>query len=96
MNFAYFNTISCAVIVAWAIWVVIVPGIMRDGPVGKILATCLAINAFVALLYGLEGRINSVAEIDLNVWVAALVFRHWLLHTWWERIRARWYSLRRR
>jgi hypothetical protein len=94
MNFAYFNVVSCAVIVCWAIWVVIVPGIMRDGPLGKILATCLALNAFVAVLYGLEGRVNANAEIDLNVWVAALVARHWFLRTYWERVRAAWSSLR--
>jgi hypothetical protein len=90
MNFAYFNVISCAVIVCWAIWVVIVPGIMRDGPLGKFLAAALALNAFVAVLYGLEGRVNPTAEIDLNVWVAALVFRHWFLHTWWDRVRGAW------
>ena len=96
MNLSYFNVLSCGVIVAWAIWAVIVPGIMRDGPLGKILATCLALNAFVELLYGLEGRTNTIAEFDLNFFVAALLVRHWFLRTWWDRIRARWYSLRRR
>jgi hypothetical protein len=95
MNFAYFNVVSCAVIVAWAIWVVIVPGIMRDGPLGKFLATALALNAFVAVLYGLEGRVNPTAELDLNVWVAALVARHWFLRVWWDRIRDRWQALKR-
>lgn len=95
MNLAYLNVISCAVIVAWAVWVVVVPGIMRDGPLGKILAACLAVNAFVALIYGLEGSVNPLAEIDLNVWVAALVARHWFLRTWWDRLRARWEALKR-
>jgi len=95
MNLAYMNVFSCAVIVAWAIWVVVVPGIMRDGPLGKFLASCLALNAFVALLYGLEGRVNEISELDLNFWVAALVARHWFLRVWWDRIRDRWQARRR-
>lgn len=81
------NTIACGLIAFWATWCVL-SGKVRDGIIGKLIYSAIAISGFVvmsrhqSLLFG-----ESTAVLTLHVTLALAGVRHIFMVTWWQRVK---------
>jgi hypothetical protein len=88
MNLELINSVACGFIAAWAFWCV-VSGKVRDGILGKLIYSTIAISAYVvttghnSFLFG-----PTVAALTLHIALALAGIRHLLMVTYWQRVKA--------
>lgn len=88
MNLETINTIACGLIAFWATWCVL-SGRVRDGVIGKLIYSAIAISGFVvtarnqSLFFG-----QTTAVLTLHVTLAMAGARHIFMVTWWQRVKA--------
>lgn len=88
MNLELINSIACGLIAAWATWCVL-SGKVRDGILGKLVYSAIAISGFVVM-----ARSQSIffgptsAELTLHVSLALAGARHIFMVTYWQTVKA--------
>ena len=88
MNFELINSIACGLIALWAAWCVL-SGKVRDGILGKLVYSTIAISGFVVmarnqtLFFG-----PTSAGLTLHVSLALAGGRHIFMVTWWQPVKA--------
>lgn len=89
MNLELINSIACGLIALWAIWCVL-SGRVRDGVIGKLIYSAIAISGFVVM-----SREQSIfmmgpttAWITLHVSLALAGARHIFMVTYWQQVKA--------
>jgi len=88
MNLELINSIACGLIAAWATWCVL-SGKVRDGILGKLVYSAIAISGFVVM-----ARSQSIffgptsAGLTLHVSLALAGARHIFMVTYWQRVKA--------
>lgn len=88
MNFELINSIACGLIALWATWCVL-SGKVRDGIVGKLIYSTIAISGFVVMARNQTlffGPTN--AGLTLHVSLALAGVRHIFMVTWWLTVKA--------
>ncbi len=87
MNLELINSIACGLIALWAIWCVL-SGKVRDGILGKLIYSAIAISGFVVMarsqniFFGL-----TTAGLTLHVALALAGARHIFMVTYWQRVK---------
>lgn len=88
MNLELINSTACGLIALWATWCVL-SGKVRDGILGKLIYSAIAISGFVVM-----ARNQSIffgptsAGLTLHVALALAGVRHIFMVTWWQRVKA--------
>ncbi|WP_431145017.1 hypothetical protein [Pseudomonas alvandae] len=88
MNLELINSIACGMIALWAFWCV-VSGKVRDGILGKLIYSTIAISAYVvttrhdSFLFG-----PTTAGLTLHIALALAGIRHLFMVTYWRRVKA--------
>jgi hypothetical protein len=83
MNFELINSIACGLIALWATWCVL-SGKVRDGIVGKIIYSTIAISGFVVMTRTQNIFFGpTTAGLTLHVSLALAGVRHIFMVTWW-------------
>lgn len=88
MNLELINSIACGMIALWAFWCV-VSGKVRDGILGKLIYSTIAISAYVvttrhdSFLFG-----PTTAGLTLHIALALAGARHLFMVTYWQRVKA--------
>jgi hypothetical protein len=88
MNLELINSIACGLIALWAIWCVL-SGKVRDGILGKLIYSTIAISGFVVmarnqtLFFG-----PTTAGLTLHVSLALAGARHIFMVTYWQPVKA--------
>ena len=88
MNLELINSIACGLIALWAAWCVL-SGKVRDGILGKLVYSAIAISGFVVM-----ARSQSIffgptsAGLTLHVSLALAGARHIFMVTYWQRVKA--------
>lgn len=77
------NFISVLVIFCWSTWCVLHHGV-RDGIVGKILFSCVAISALAVILHEVQGEYLTRSTVTLHATIAAVAVRHFFVNTVWK------------
>ncbi|WDM61684.1 hypothetical protein K4A76_14060 [Pseudomonas sp. NEEL19] len=83
MPFTTINTIACGLIALWATWCVLA-GRVRDGVIGKLIYSAIAISGFVvtarnqSLVFG-----QSTAVLTMHATLAMAGVRRIFMVTWW-------------
>lgn len=88
MNFELINSIACGLIALWATWCVL-SGKVRDGILGKLIYSTIAISGFVVMARNQTlffGPTN--AGLTLHVSLALAGVRHVFMVTWWLKVKA--------
>lgn len=88
MNFELINSIACGLIALWATWCVL-SGKVRDGILGKLIYSTIAISGFVVMARNQTlffGPTN--AGLTLHVSLALAGVRHIFMVTWWLTMKA--------
>jgi len=89
MNLELINSIACGLIAFWASWCVL-SGRVRDGVIGKLIYSAIAISGFVVM--SREQNIfmmgATTAGITLHVSLALAGLRHIFMVIWWQRVKA--------
>ncbi len=89
MNLELINSAACGFIALWAAWCVL-SGKVRDGILGKLIYSTIAITSFVVMV-----RSQSIffgptsAGLTLHVALALAAARHIFMVTYWDRVK-RW------
>ncbi|AGN82018.1 hypothetical protein N5K35_30085 [Pseudomonas sp. GD03651] len=89
MSLETINTIACGLIAFWATWCVL-SGRVRDGVIGKLIYSAIAISGFVvtarnqSLFFG-----QATAVLTLHTTLALAGMRHMFMLTYWPRVK-RW------
>ncbi|MHB2138329.1 hypothetical protein ACX64L_10315 [Pseudomonas monsensis] len=90
MSLERINSIACGLIALWATWCVL-SGRVRDGVIGKLIYSAVAISGFVVMsreqnifMMGL----TTIAGITLHVSLALAGMRHIFMVIWWQRVKA--------
>lgn len=83
MLFTVINFISVVILFLWATWCVLYQGV-RDGIVGKILFSCVAISALAVILHEVQGEQLTRSMVTLHVAIAAVAVRHFFVNTVWK------------
>jgi len=87
MNYELINSIACGLIALWATWCVL-SGRVRDGILGKLIYSAIAISGFVVmarnqtLFFG-----PTSAGLTLHVSLALAGARHIFMVIWWQRVK---------
>lgn len=88
MNLELINSIACGLIALWATWCVL-SGRVRDGVIGKLIYSAIAISGFVVM--SREQNIfmmgPTTAGITLHVSLALAGMRHIFMVIWWQRVK---------
>ncbi|WP_323150717.1 hypothetical protein [Pseudomonas glycinae] len=88
MNLELINFIACGLIALWATWCVL-SGKVRDGVIGKLIYSAIAISGFVVM--SREQTIfmmgPTTAGITLHVSLALAGMRHIFMVIWWQRVK---------
>ncbi|CAI8806262.1 Holin [Pseudomonas sp. IT-P74] len=88
MNFELINSIACGVIALWATWCVL-SGRVRDGILGKLIYSAIAISGFVVMTPNQNIFIGpTTAGLTLHVALALAGLRHIFMVIWWQRVKA--------
>jgi hypothetical protein len=88
MNFELINSIACGLIALWATWCVL-SGKVRDGIVGKLIYSAIAISGFVVMTRTQNIFIGpTTAGLTLHVSLALAGGRHVFMVIWWQRVKA--------
>lgn len=88
MNLELIDSIACGMIALWAFWCV-VSGKVRDGILGKLIYSTIAISAYVAVsdenifLLG-----QTISGVTLHLALALAGLRHLFMVTYWKRVKA--------
>lgn len=90
MSLELINSIACGLKALWATWCVL-SGRVRDGVIGKLIYSAVAISGFVVMsreqnifMMGL----TTIAGITLHVSLALAGMRHIFMVIWWQRVKA--------
>lgn len=83
MLFTVINFISVVILFLWATWCVLYQGV-RDGIVGKILFSCVAISALAIILHDIQGTYTAKPSVTLHACMAAVAVRHFIVNTVWK------------
>jgi len=87
MNLELINSIACGLIAFWATWCVL-SGKVRDGIIGKLIYSTIAISGFVvmarnqSIFFG-----EGTAVLTLHVTLALAGARHIFMVIWWQRVK---------
>ncbi len=88
MNYELISSIACGLIALWATWCVL-SGKVRDGIVGKLIYSAIAISGFVVMTRSQNIFIGpTTAGLTLHVSLALAGVRHVFMVTWWQRVKA--------
>jgi hypothetical protein len=88
MNFELINSIACGLIALWATWCVL-SGRVRDGILGKLIYSTIAISGFVVMTRNQNIFIGpTTAGLTLHVSLALAGLRHIFMVIWWQRVKA--------
>jgi hypothetical protein len=88
MNFELINSIACGLIALWATWCVL-SGKVRDGIIGKIIYSAIAISGFVVMTRTQNIFFGpTTAGLTLHVSLAMAGVRHIFMVTWWLTVKA--------
>ena len=85
MSVETLSMLAAVVTFAWATWCVFSPAV-HDGVIGKVIYSTIALASF-AIIAG--SHISAAPMVTLNLCLAALAVRHFLLRTIWPHIAAR-------
>ena len=88
MNFELINSIACGLIALWATWCVL-SGKVRDGILGKLIYSAIAISGFVVMTRNQNIFFGPTsAGVTLHVSLALAGLRHIFMVIWWLRVKA--------
>ncbi len=89
MNLELINSIVCGLIALWATWCVL-SGRVRDGVIGKLIYSAIAISGFVVMSRNQNIFIigPTTAGITLHVSLALAGMRHIFMVTFWQPVKA--------
>ena len=88
MNLELINSIACGLIALWATWCVF-SGKVRDGILGKLIYSTIAISGFVVMSRNQEIFFGpTTAGLTLNVSLALAGARHIFMVTYWKPVKA--------
>ncbi|MBD8099400.1 hypothetical protein IFR08_16945 [Pseudomonas fluorescens] len=86
MNLELINSITCGLIALWATWYVL-SGKVRDGILGKLIYTTIAITGFVVSVRSQNIFFGpTTAGLTLYVSLALAGARHIFMVTYWQRV----------
>lgn len=87
MNFELINSIACGLIALWATWCVL-SGRVRDGVVGKLFYSAIAISGFVVMTRSQNIFFGpTTAGLTLHVSLALAGLRHIFMVICWQRVK---------
>lgn len=87
MNLELINSIACGLIALWATWCVL-SGKVRDGILGKLIYSTIAISGFVVMSRNQEIFFGpTTAGLTLHVSLALAGARHIFMVTYWQRVK---------
>jgi hypothetical protein len=87
MNLELINSIACGLIALWATWCVL-SGKVRDGIVGKIIYSAIAISGFVVMTRNQTlffGPTNAGLTLHASLCLAGV--RHMFMVTYWPAVK---------
>lgn len=88
MSYELINSIACGLIALWATWCVL-SGRVRDGILGKLIYSAIAISGFVVMTRNQNIFIGPTsAGLTLHVSLALAGLRHIFMVIWWQRVKA--------
>ncbi|MBJ2265114.1 hypothetical protein [Pseudomonas sp. MF6787] len=88
MNLELINSIACGLIALWATWCVL-SGKVRDGILGKLIYSTIAITGFVVMVRSQNIFFGpTTAGLTLNVSLALAGARHIFMVTWWSGVKS--------
>ncbi|QOQ76471.1 hypothetical protein IMF22_05285 [Pseudomonas poae] len=88
MNLELINSIACGLIALWAAWCVL-SGKVRDGILGKLIYSAIAISGFVVMARSQNIFFGPTsAGLTLHVSLALAGARHIFMVTYWKRVKA--------
>jgi hypothetical protein len=89
MNLELINSIASGLIALWATWCVL-SGRVRDGILGKLIYSAIAISGFVVMTRNQNIFFGpTTAGLTLHVSLALAGVRHIFMVIWWQRVKAR-------
>jgi len=89
MNLELINSIACGLIGLWATWCVL-SGKVRDGIIGKIIYSAIAISGFVVMTRNQTLFIGATnAGLTFHVSLCLAGVRHMFMVTYWPAVK-RW------
>ncbi|MGY2171842.1 hypothetical protein [Pseudomonas gingeri] len=87
MNLELINSIACGLIALWAAWCVL-SGKVRDGILGKLIYSTIAITGFVVMVRSQNIFFGpTTAGLTLHVALALAGARHIFMVTYWQRVK---------
>ncbi len=87
MTYELINSIACGLIALWATWCVL-SGKVRDGILGKLIYSAIAISGFVVMARNQSIFFGpTTAGVTLHVSLALAGVRHVFMVTWWQRVK---------
>lgn len=93
MNLELINSIACGLIALWAAWCVL-SGKVRDGIIGKIIYSAIAISGFVVMSRNQTLFIGATnAELTFHASLCLAGMRHMFMVTYWPQVK-RWICAR--
>ena len=88
MNYELINSMACGLIALWAAWCVL-SGRVRDGILGKLIYSAIAISGFVVMARNQSIFFGpSSAGVTLHVSLALAGARHIFMVIWWQQVKA--------
>lgn len=88
MNLELINSIACGLIALWAAWCVL-SGKVRDGILGKLIYSIIAISAFVVMARNQNIFFGpTTAGVTFHVALCMAGVRHMFMVTCWLRVKA--------
>lgn len=88
MNYELISAVACGLIALWATWCVLC-GRVKDGIVGKLIYSAIAISGFVVMLRSQNVFFGpTTAGMTLHVSLALAGIRHIFMVIWWQRVKA--------
>ncbi|WP_226501422.1 hypothetical protein [Pseudomonas sp. MWU16-30322] len=87
MSLELINSIACGLIALWATWCVL-SGRVRDGVIGKLIYSAIAISGFVVMARSQNIFFGPTsAGLTLHVALALAGSRHIFMVTCWQRVK---------
>ncbi|MBP5968714.1 hypothetical protein [Pseudomonas iridis] len=88
MNLELINSIACGLIALWAAWCVL-SGKVRDGILGKLIYSAIAISGFVLMVRSQNIFFGpTTAGLTFHFALALAGVRHIFMVTYWQRVKA--------
>lgn len=88
MNYELINSIACGLIALWAAWCVL-SGKVRDGILGKLIYSAIAISGFVLMVRSQNIYFGSTtAGLTFHLALAMAGVRHVFMVTYWQPVKA--------